>query len=92
MISDIFKIETKNLFLVPLPLDYLKKCLNGRRTMEEALGLNPVGIPRECETKETMEALNNMISLAESIKLFILIFSHAHPVKPFCRSLSCLLL
>ena len=66
MISDIFKIETKNLFLVPLPLDYLKKCLNGRRTMQEALGLNPVGIPLECETKETMEALNNMISLVES--------------------------
>ena len=66
MISDIFRIETKNLFLVPLPLYYLKKCLNGRQTMEVELGLNPVGIPLECETKETMEALKNMISLVES--------------------------
>lgn len=66
MISDIFRIETTNLFLVPLPLNYLKKCLNGRRTMEEALGLSPVGIPLECETKETMKALNNMISLVEN--------------------------
>ena len=63
MISDIFKIETTNLFLVPLPLSYLKKCLNGRRKMEEALNLNPVGISLECETASTIEALKNMISL-----------------------------
>ena len=65
MIEDIFRIETKNLFLVPLPNNYIKKCLNGRRTMEEALNLFPVGISIENETSSTIEALKNMISLVE---------------------------
>ena len=65
MIKNIFRIETKNLFLVPLPINYLKKCLNGRRTMEEALNLFPVGISIENETSSTIEALKNMISLVE---------------------------
>ena len=65
MIKEIFRLETKNLFLVPLPLDYLKKCLNGRRTMEEALNLFPVSIPLENENPLTIESLKNMISLVE---------------------------
>ena len=65
MIKEIFRLETKNLFLVPLPLDYLKKCLNGRRTMEEALNLFPVGIPLEDENPLTIESLKNMISLVK---------------------------
>ena len=65
MIEDIVRIENKNLFLVTLPIDYLTKCLNGRRTMEEALNLFPVGIPLEYENPLTIESLKNMISLVE---------------------------
>jgi len=53
--SSLIRLQSKRIFLVPLPLTYLELLRTNRQLMEEALGLIPSGLMLEAEIEVEVE-------------------------------------